>query len=91
MPSYPPPSKHIVTLRASERRLKAAMARDDARRLDVCVERVRRARLIILKTRRESLKYEPETLERDRELRRIRADEDLWGSLSIAEISQYYQ
>jgi hypothetical protein len=91
MPSCPLPVKHIETLARRERRLKAAMSVGKGNRLTVCVEQVRTARLVILKSRRESLRYEPETTEKLRELQSINVEESHWADLSIEEIIRYYE
>jgi hypothetical protein len=71
--------------------LQAMSVSGKGNRLTVCVEQVRTARLMILKSRRESLRYEPETTEKLRELQSINMDESHWAGLSIEEIIGYYE
>ena len=95
MPLHPPrslaPVKQLETLAKREATLRGIIKRNEsAPRLALAVEDIRHAHLAVLKARRALIEYEPDSLEKQRQLERIAADESIWAAASVTDILERY-
>jgi hypothetical protein len=86
------PVKQLETLSKHETKLRAAIAKEsDPERIEEAAARVREAQLRVLKARFALIEHEPASEERERQVRRIEADEAYWSGAAIDEIIQRYR
>jgi hypothetical protein len=95
VPLHPPrslaPVKQLETLTKREATLRGIIKRNEpAPRLELAVQDMRHAQLAVLKARRALIEYEPDSIEKQRQLESIAADESIWSAASVTDILERY-
>lgn len=94
MPTHAPrslPVKQLETLAKREATLRGLITRNaPGSKLHAAVQEIRHSQLAVLKARRALIEYEADSIEKQRQIGSITADELMWSTFSVEEILDRY-